>query len=184
MIHNFIHIPRTGGTSIRQACASNPLIINKEHLFSNDLEHHSKQKGFYTCRNPFDRLISLYEFMTNRRWISHDMKFEQFVNQHVVRYKNLKCITGRRDMAMKRMLANQSVYVPVEYEYTELRFETFEQDFNKYMNDNELKHNVLSHVNSVDRRYDSQEEYYSLAGVRDTVAEMYAVDFLRFNYNI
>jgi|WetSurMetagenome_2_1015567.scaffolds.fasta_scaffold765850_2 hypothetical protein len=55
----FIHIPKTGGTSILK-CLNNKNVIIVDHLNKKDLSCFCNNWVFTFIRDPFDRAISAY----------------------------------------------------------------------------------------------------------------------------
>ena len=59
----FIHIPRTGGTSIKSALNLHDKIYKEDvyHMSANDIPKECEDYFKFTfVRNPFDRFVSLY----------------------------------------------------------------------------------------------------------------------------
>lgn len=181
--YNYIHIPRTGGTSVRRACANNEYILNREHLYATDPVYNKHSTYMYTCRNPYDRLVSAFEFLKSREYINYEMDFKNFVNVVVSSYMNHQMVLARRNLLIMRMLDPQILYIPEGLEANEFRFETLEIDFNKFMKDNGLVHEPLEKHNTINKIHDDWSLYYD-DETRSRVSDWYSTDFDRFNYNI
>lgn len=85
--HNFIfiHIQRTGGTSIREMCHNLPInTYEKEsfHTHINNLEDFdilNNYKTFAFVRNPWDRVLSWYKLLMNNSIQNKTIDFEDYV---------------------------------------------------------------------------------------------------------
>jgi hypothetical protein len=149
---NFVHIPKTGGTSIGTA-----LNIGHDHLPASKVS----EPRFTFVRNPFDRLVSVWEFcrpnpVEKLRQIVNGMTFAEFAR---VPCDNL-------------FLRTQSSWLDAPVEFIG-RFESLHEDFAK------LSDKPLPHLLKSERR--PWREYYD-ADTLAYVAERYAEDFVRFGY--
>ena len=93
----FMHIPKTGGASIGQLCASTGIAIIGHNIRNPDYislaqyrRRHPDIFSFAIVRNPWDRLVSAYHFLSHGglnihdskdadRYVSHYHGFNEFV---------------------------------------------------------------------------------------------------------
>ena len=181
-IHNwgFIHIPKTGGTTITNILESvdetkrlsghdSLRVIDSDNLFI-----------FTFVRNPFTRLVSA--FLHGIRQGIYPNDFTQFLNQ-----------ANMADL----WLLPQSYYVNSgETDKKRVsyigKYENFDSDLNYILNKLNILHTEIPHKNR-NPIYDklpnlNQEkyykEYYTEEWMKDWVRERYKDDFKQFNYEL
>lgn len=170
----FIHIPKTGGTSILTWLESEFNIQSDhkvKHLTISQLYKRYPVLGFSyaVVRNPWDRIISGYHYFAN---------------------KGAPYVKDRRGeiMSFSKYLAADSygkVMNPCQVDYIVddtkcLRFETLNEDFEEikkfYGSTRELELlNTSNHVH--------YSHYYTKQWMIDKVADYYAADIKRFNFD-
>lgn len=172
----FIHIPRTAGTSIRNALASQgrPLysvgVLGQPHADLSEPgnkynNHHplSKFDGLMLARilsivsgvrNPWDRYVSWYEYHVKET--GSDRTFGEFM---ATLFEDAP--TSRSRYAERNPIT-QSEYIfgvdPVAYEYTLLRFENLAEEWSEFCEHNGLNGDTLPVMNRTDR--DDYARYY------------------------
>ena len=104
---HFVHIPKTGGSSIEKALNIPPI-----HQFASQTE----RPRFTIVRHPLDRLISAWEFSRFRGTVMD----EELNEQALRKFLNLDNV----------MVVRQTTWVDGEMDFIG-RFETLEQDFAK-----------------------------------------------------
>jgi len=85
--HNFMfmHIQRTGGTSIRNLCHELSLKTKEKEFFHShvnnleDMSILSKYQTFTFVRNPWDRIFSWYQFLMQYSGKQRTINFEDYV---------------------------------------------------------------------------------------------------------
>jgi hypothetical protein len=195
----FIHIPRTGGTSIRHALEWQPFplyplgLLTKPHSelsnAANTYNPHEPIHRFAGCplvkiltvfsvvRNPWDRYVSWYEY--HRRDSGSLRTFGEFMETV------LGNVQPERDPARPRNPVTQSEYiqhVDAAFEYTLLRFEHLDDDWAAFCEEHGLAASPLAKLNATDR-FD-RAAYYAGDGERwrDVIAEREAYLIERFGY--
>ena len=175
----FVHIPKTGGTSISQILQTN---INTEFITAHDSVRLVPDNYFIFAfvRNPFTRLVSAW--------------------QHGVR-KN-KYTTSFHDF-LKTINLNDLWILPQTYYFnagkTDLkkinfigRYETYEKDVKFVLNKLNIQINNVPHLNRnpIYEKHPNlkQENYYKYfyteEWMKDWVRERYENDFKIFNYDM
>ena len=170
----FIHIPKTGGTSISSALNLNPP-TQRRHLsypslkskFKKDI---SKYFSFTFVRNPWDRVVS--EFFWRKSCVHLNTK-KLSLEQFVYKIKDMK----------NPHLASQHSFI-IDNQGKKLvdfigRFEFLEKDFKTACNKANLSERKLPCKNKTKHRH--YTEYYN-NNTRDIIAEKYAKDIEYFNY--
>lgn len=83
----FIHIPKTGGTTIHEYLGEYAT-ARPDHIFAAEARKEWPEYFFYTfMRNPYTRMVSLYESQFPREWSGHyhlpkeptNLSFERYV---------------------------------------------------------------------------------------------------------
>jgi hypothetical protein len=195
----FIHIPKTGGTSI-ESVFSFPESFDGKHRTAVDyisrigrLNYHRYTK-FTVVRNPWDRIVSLFEFKTT---CMKDGRLKKYVND-----KERKCFLDRDfkkwffDVVSasasdsKRFLAkfgpnNQTYMLKNKREKISVenicRFENLDRDFRKFAKDKLNKDiGTLPHILKTKRS--PYQEYYD-DELRHAVEDFYSEDIENFGYS-
>ena len=180
----FIHIPKTGGSSIEYLFM--PETIGKEGMCIHYAGKHSQLKDkrvtdyftFSFVRNPFDRILSHYTFFIKKSHISgHDTRgsFPEFVKYY--------CSSKRTGWQRNDFLP-QFNYLSIDGETCDIdfvgKFENFQEDFNIVCDEIGMPRHQLPHYNSSDN-HKHYTEYYD-DETREIVAEKYAKDIEYFGY--
>jgi chondroitin 4-sulfotransferase 11 len=82
----FIHIPKTGGTSLAKALDPTfPMNSNSKHRDAMYFKEKCPEKfssyfKFSLVRNPWARAVSYFHFKKRRKRLAHDMTFSEFCN--------------------------------------------------------------------------------------------------------
>lgn len=159
----FIRIPKNASTSMYNHCGRINVLTNKAliSLFKKKLRFHNyfhpshaflsesvrilgpellQIPVFCITRNPFDRMVSIYKFCNkisfgNTRipieiphYRKHAKDFKDFVNFCHFNHKNPNEIASLK----------QVDYLDVDHKITKLRFENLQEDFNKFVIDNNI----------------------------------------------
>ena len=164
---NFIHIPKTGGTSIY-------VTLGIEEPGHKKLLKYIPNT-FTVVRNPFDRLVSHFFYIKTK----NSYYYKEHPNFKELEKGNFDDYIYLCKQDSKFYLEPQSYYVcdkddNILVDHV-LRHETLQEDFNKFW---DLK---LPHLNKSDRDKD-WEKYYNENTIK-TVYEFYKRDFINFNYD-
>ena len=201
MIHHkhkfiFIHIPKTGGTSIESvfnAKAAYKDIQFKHYTLCeyNNLrgDHHDYFK-FSFIRNPWDMTISMYRYLwykttgygptwrENHKQFSK-LTFEEWVKHPAFKFPTIKSmhvnshLSGEYGTFSSWLTCDQSTVNFVG------RFENLQQDFNIICDKIGIPQQQLPHTNKTKHKH--YTEYYD-EETREIVAKKYAKDIEYFGY--
>lgn len=151
----FIHIPRTGGTSIEYVLNNNkpiPVATGIQHWkyidYINNISNIEKYYIFSVIRNPWDRLLSIYN-EPNNPFIVENQTFNNWINQ----FSNI----GNRNILMSQYsyLIDQNGWIRAgtpRYNYKDdinyiCKFENLQEDFDIVCDRLNIKNKKLSHIN-------------------------------------
>ena len=190
----FIHVPKTAGTTIETALggrskehlydASGKLpdqIVTRQHLFASeyrkytgDAEYDNLYK-FSVVRNPYDRLVSAYHFISKNKYVPQkikNMSFDEFVKA------TLPMSDIERRYLFDGHLEPQIKYID-EDNIKIFKFEKLKSCFtslNKKFGPLVFEHHLKS-----DRR--PWKKYYT-PELKELVYNFYKEDFDRFGYTL
>lgn len=197
----FIHIPKTGGSSIYKALGgdrrndpqhgySKKLKFQLQHATASELRTHefiseSKFKEYFKfcfVRNPWDLAVSEWKWrIENLPFLSLDRYAQPTFKDFIKKAPNWKGLTGRR---IRRHLLPQYYFVHdrednliVDYVG---RFETLGKDFKVICSKIGASDLELPSINQ-SRRVQSYKEYYD-EETFEIVGKQYKVDIDFFNY--
>lgn len=193
----YVHITKTGGTSIRQSMKFNH--INKElgqrkHYTSKQIieivgeQAWNRAFKFSFVRNPFARMVSLYQYERKMNLGESNHYNRLIFNQNPdVNYREwlLDLLENRNGDANPRNLETQKRYLQNNKGKVELdfvgRFESLEYDFNRLCDqlgvDVELKHLNKSAENSSKHR-----DWYD-RGSKNLIENYFKEDLDYFDYS-
>jgi len=176
----FIHIPKTGGTSIIHALKLNSSSVKKHGKSTKYIGGHSTLREytpntFTVVRNPFDRLVSSFCYAKTKNnfyYKKHpyyeyiaDCDFEAFV-------RILSAVEGFFQLRPQSdYICDNKNNLLVDHV---LKYENLQEDFNKFW---DIK---LPHLNKSDRDKD-WKKYYNKNTIK-SVYKFYKKDFEIFNY--
>lgn len=188
----FIHIPKTGGTSIERAFGINTLnhkprrdILygrdNKlpglkwlQHLYYCDVKDLIEKNGYKVVtvvRNPYDRMISIFHFLTCVMSTNTDRMRDQHFSKFVESYVNAKN-SGEPSYTQSDFLEGADLS-----KITIFRYENLERDFQNYFG-KPLWFHELKSVRST-----NIPAYYNERTAK-IVREMFKKDFEKFGYSM
>ena len=193
----FIHIPKTGGTSIEHVleqnskkelyCAtySNNLIPNKEfQKISLQHQFYSTIKNYQTiCKVPFDNKLRIISVVRNpyERTIS-DLIWLKLINNNSKPHDVYKAIVkfvgshgteyDNHNVPQHKFLLNERGKISDKIKI--FRTETLNEEFEKELNIKLDKHVLKSGLSSYDKYYNKQSI--------DLINRVYHKDFVLFNY--
>ena len=176
----FVHIPKTGGTSIENFFGG----CNKKHRSLSKMYNHllfdiKDYFKFTFVRNPYDRIVSLFFYMVkdeNR----NDVNFSSFVKNEVCWRINESRSSITR--SGKRRHFSQQVDWFENYNKNDFyigKFENFQKDFNVVCDKIGIPPQQLPHKNKSNHKHYS--EYYT-DETRALIAKKYADDIEYFKY--
>lgn len=163
----FIHNPKTAGTSVREALLPHG-VTDKQHagLFP-PRGYQSKQFRIVCVRNPFDRVVSGYEYSQRDVTPTERPSFEEWI------------------MSEKPWMIGPFDFKRVPQSYWTwgcnriLRFEHLEDDFNNLLAEMEIS-TRLEHKNQSERRPDYWS-YYT-PKIKAIVKDRCQTDLTKFGY--
>ena len=164
----FIHIPKTGGTSIKSA-------LNIRKLGHPTLKSYTAN-AFTVVRNPFDRLVSsfCYAKTENNFYYKKHPYYEYIANCNFETF--VKRLSEFKDFFQLRpqsdFIYDSENNLLIDHV---LRYEALQKDFNKFW---DIK---LPHLNK-SNRHEDWERYYNKNTIK-TAYEFYKRDFKNFNYD-
>lgn len=180
----FIHIPKTAGTSIESLFINNAHIkdVPGKHNMVSDIgsEFLKKYFTFTFVRNPWDRMVSYYNFRLKRSFdmYNHGDSFKEWIRflcsdevQNIKAYQFNLAIKSQYEF-----LVSKSNEISVDFIG---RFENFQEDFNTICDKIGMPQQKLPHKNATNHKH--YTEYYDDES-REIVAEKYAKDIEYFNY--
>lgn len=190
----FVHIPKTGGTSVEKLFDSSFYGWDEKHnlwkqhcsihqmqsLYGIDIDNYYK---FSIIRNPWDRAVSDYKWWTRPSSPFFDfLKSTTLEDYLLIRHgyekiNHLRDKTGRAD----HFYAQYSFIEIDEHNYMDriIRFENLQQDFNIVCDEIGGRRQQLPHTNKTNRQHYS--EYYNQKTI-DIVSQKYRKDIEYFNY--
>ncbi len=164
----FIHIPRTGGSSISQWLSQifEDKYTVREHIFSSEIENLAPIT-FTVIRNPWDRVVSMYSFIKNYIRCLVVTDFNDFV-LHKIKIWTF----GKHKLSTPqiRWIESGVTYL--------LRFENLKEDF-KIIQDIFQCYEPLKFVNKSE--HENYRTYYN-DETRQVVAELFKEDIKAFGY--
>jgi hypothetical protein len=196
----FVHIPRTGGTSLEEVIWGWPRTPDQLWMGFIDEFHNKYQTGglqhllasqirlevgpdifgsyfkFAFVRNPFDRLVSQYHFMRRRPdlrqliGLADDAPFAAYVSR-------IQKVAHVQWEEQNRFVYNDQGDLLVDVIG---RFESYEQDAQKVLSRLGLQSGSVPHLNKTPHR--PYQEYYDDA-TRAAVASMFQKDLSLFGYS-
>jgi len=203
----FIRIPKNASTSMYNHCRGINVLTNKAllSLFKKKLRFHTyfhpshaflsesvrilgpeilQIPVFCITRNPFDRMASIYKFchrisFGNTRipieiphYRKHAANFEDFVKFCFSNHRNPNEIASLK----------QVDYLDINHDITKLRFENLQEDFNKFI----LNNNIFGLEKTLPKANVSKglpyREYYN-EYTANLVREMWSRDFDELGYS-
>jgi hypothetical protein len=185
-----ILLPKTGTTSIQNFLASKD---RKTTCWPGPERHYDEikenVKDYYmtsTCRNPYDRVVSLWKYWDNRlRYRGHlTTEFSYFVKDYERMQKKI-CRVFNKYEKIHFCTCVDSVALSTDnrLSHTDIDFwvktENLQQDFNIVCDKIGIPRQQLPHENKT--RHKHYTEYYD-DETRSIVAERYARDIERFGY--
>ena len=180
----FIHIPKTGGTSINVAIDfphPNLEIDIKKHYrlckIKPAIDPQLWKTSFKFCfvRNPWDRLYSHYRFRSRQKLLKAESHYDSFKEWLIFELR----VNPKKGNLRPQLEWIQDDEGNIDLDFIG-RFERFSEDFNHFCERNELKVE-LSHVEKSFPPVNYQD-YYDQEMI-DIAAEYYKDDIQYFDYS-
>lgn len=169
----FIHIPKTGGNSIKKLLG----IQGHEHKkFSLCSKGYPDYFSFAFTRNPWDRLVSSFFYLEQGGMGKRDQKnYDHYINglsftQFVLKYQN--------DIIGINHFREQYFYLDGNLSFIG-KFENIQEDFDIICDKIGIPQQQLPHKNTTKHKH--YTEYYD-EETKQIVAEKYAKDIEYFGY--
>jgi len=181
-----IHIPKTGGTSIKSFFPTNDnkfIKLNK-HISASDLQNKINWHDFVSfsvVRNPYDRMVSAYKYCIQTNVIAKKISFEQFVNLVCKNKRNIKDVPHICRIPQLCYLTNNNKPIGQIIVNHILRFENLQQDRLNLCTILKLeeKFHKLPHLLKTNHKHYST--YYNNQ-IRQIVKDYFNTDIVYFNY--
>jgi hypothetical protein len=197
----FVHIPKTGGSTIESIlfknnfrangdnkswnndnCIEDPTKWIPKHTRANELpSKYQKYFSFTFVRNPWDLMVSCYFWWTQRTLSKHALKsrteFGKYLKEkgfdYFIRSKQSSCINE-----CCHINQGQSYWINNKIDFIG-RFENLQEDFNIACDKIGIPQRELPHKNKTKHKH--YTEYYD-EETKSIVAEKYAKDIEYFGY--
>jgi hypothetical protein len=180
----YIHVRKTGGTSIKGAFGSLLLQPEKHPSLQRMLELYPEAIDFYKfafVRNPWDWIVSLYEYAKHQRYIN--LSFDKFIVglQDRSFYQEKHTLAPRVLIPQLQMLTTDGSADPIKLGIDFIgRFEQLEKHFEVVCKKIGHPHKKLPHLTVT--KHPHYRTYYVDNNLRDIVGDLYTVDIDTFGY--
>ena len=206
----FIHIPKTGGTSVKNIIGEtgshltiNEIITSGEDELGTKFDINKNLPLVYFVRNPFDRLVSAYHYVVEIEKVKLPEifdTFDNFVNEFLplitpynyfyfletadkINRLDPDAIAARHALMWQcQTLFVRSSEEVLHYRY---KFETIEQGFQHFVETfiGQSTDIELPHLNKRKKKRKPYQEYYKNKETYKIVCDFYDDDFVNFNYS-
>jgi chondroitin 4-sulfotransferase 11 len=177
----FVHIPKTGGISVlrclnidyRPLTSHSPLTYYPKYLRETAF-------SFTFVRNPFDRIVSAYNYLIQHRGNTAD---SHFADEHLKRHKNFNSFV--KDFENNETLQTWLHFLPMtsfiddEIKFVG-RFENLQNDFNDVCDNIGILRIPLNKINV--SKHAHYSTYYNKKS-KKIVENFYKKDINRFGYS-
>jgi chondroitin 4-sulfotransferase 11 len=182
----FIHVNKTGGTSIEKAFQPDADHRNVQHkhasvafysqTFPDQFRRYFK---FAFVRNPWDWLVSRYHWSKNHQRL-FDYSFDEFLRRLEKRIRLSKSALWLEDgQALKPQLDRLVIGGSIAVDFVG-RFENLQRDFDLVCSRLQIEPRRLHHV--FKSKHAHYADYYSVEN-RKIVERLYAIDIATFGYH-
>jgi Sulfotransferase family len=180
----FIHINKTGGTSIEKAFQPDADQVDVRHkhapvafyklTFPDQFRTYFK---FAFVRNPWDWLVSRYHWSRDRQHL-FDYSFDEFLTRLKKRIRLSQTALWLEDEALKPQLDRLTIKGAIAVDFVG-RFENLQSDFDLVCCRLQIEPRTLQHVHKTHHAH--YADYYSDEN-RKIVEQLYAADIATFGY--
>jgi chondroitin 4-sulfotransferase 11 len=175
----FIHIPKTGGISIHQVLRSKPCDRNHAELHTHEFDENYFK--FMFVRNPWDRIVSCYNYFLNGgRGFPGDIEAGKMIQKYETFTEFCIAFPSIRD-TLKSICPHfkpQATWFDKNIDHVG-KFENLQLDFDTICDSIGIPRKKLPHKNKSNHKY--YTEYYN-SQTHEIVAEQYARDIELFGY--
>ncbi len=183
----FIHIPKVAGTSVLNIFMND---VQRDHLTYREFMRSSSTlfNAYYKfcfVRNPYDRMVSTYEYLKAGGDRDGDLFFEQLIEENYPTFDSF--VLNYMDHSMLHdhvlfkpqysFICDKKLEIKVDIVG---RFENLEEDCNKIFANIGIKRN-LPKLNTTKNRKD-YNEYIRNSDVKKKIYDLYKKDFEIFDY--
>ena len=192
----FIHIPRTGGTSIH-GCLDKYASAIPDHILGKDARREWPDSFIYTfMRNPYTRMVSLYECQFPDHQLADEAKekFNRWSNQPLTFEYYVEIVTEMEydyghDERQFQHWRSQTDWIFDDDDCLIVDYigctETIDKDVNEISSLIGVEEEIIgiNHVNSSNWRYEDYKEYFN-DDTRKKVKKYYErdLDFLKIKF--
>lgn len=186
----FVHVPKSAGTAVLSSLFGRQTGLGhkscKDYLKVYGINRYLSTFKFGFVRNPYDRLVSAYEYLQKGGNNSSD---RMFFEQSLKPYKNFETFVLQgllRDETIRRHIhfRPQTDFLCIDgricVDFVG-RYENIEADY-AYLSRLLGKETALASANKSSRR-ESYQSYYKNQQVIDAVSSLYHRDFEKFRYD-
>jgi hypothetical protein len=187
----FVHVPKCAGTSFLESLFGQQTGLGhktaRQYLRIYGFSPYIASYKFGFVRNPYDRLVSAFEYLRKGGNNSSDREFS---NRHMKHFKGfddfiLEGLSKSGEIRNHLHFKKQSHFLCIDgavaVDFVG-RFENIEEDF-AYLSRQFGKHKDLSPSNA-SRKDQTYEHYYANKEVLNMVNQLYLDDFSTFNYEM
>lgn len=188
----FIHVPRTGGTSLGNAIQSVFLDSfqvggTKHFSWSSIYEGYPKYKGFGFIRNPYNRMVSFYQFMKNNMGhLEFTNSFERFLQE----FSKVQSPLHDRfsSLLQKSYFKDKNHKIPSNITIFQYNWLNLCKDFKVIFSFEEIKQiqdylETHPKIGCYKKEHFSWQEYYTCSWMLDIVYMYFQEDFVSFGFN-
>jgi hypothetical protein len=189
----FIHIPKTGGYSVRRYYnfivprkvykqRNHKFFVNNQHATSKEIKQfHPKEWNSYfkvcVVRNPWARFVSFYHHFINRKdRVKSHFDFEFFIKNYFSDPK--KIFHGPLFTSSVNFIKPCSTWIANDVDMI-MKLETIGNDIKTLNRKLKLSNKPMLHINKT--KHKPYSHYYT-DETRELIAENYKVDIERFSY--
>ena len=180
----FVHIPKTGGTSIEYFFTNETETSCKHFMPLDWIKHYPKEWNNYfkfsSVRNPWDKVVSQWTMEKQRYGNSFKKTFKEFVKYP----QGFPLQPQLWFLSEPRIVKDQEIkkYIKENYNFI-IKFENLDSDFKKLCNLIDISYQpLLQKYHSQDvRKSRPYQEYYDTE-TKDIVSRIYDIDIEYFGY--
>ena len=179
----FIHIPKTGGSSIKRLNFFKICKHFKHKPIAQIQNHKSDYKySFAVTRNPYDRVVSAFHYLKKGgRQVTLDLRMQRKLEKYTSFQEFVKdlhlFIHDTHFKAQYTFVCDKNDRILVDYI---LENETLDQDIIKLYKKEGVPVENIHKVNT--SKHDDYSKYYDDVNTKKTVYQIYKKDFDLFNY--
>ena len=186
----FIHVPRTGGTSVARTVNTSAFHFTAARYAAFDRDAYRRYFKFVFVRNPWDRLLSAFTQLYDSRHETFPFEAVIWSRQHLARFGDFEeFVLALRDPAIQRRIMSHGHFRP-QIDWISLpgsrridmdfvgRFERLSDDFSEVAGRLSID-KELPRINS--SSHDDYRKIYT-PPMRAIVADLYRADIDAFDY--